>query len=145
MIGEDRVTDDFIICLECGKRLRSIGTHLRTANDLSAQEYRERHDLPVRYRLASSDLRAAQSERTRQMIADGSLNNDPLAASEAARHAGRGRRTAADLAEQAERAKRIPHETIPDGGKRADGRDAVRAREAQRRRRATEREKRSGG
>lgn len=28
--------DDFITCLECGKRLRSIGSHLRTAHDLSA-------------------------------------------------------------------------------------------------------------
>lgn len=136
---------DFIICLECGKRLRSIGTHLRTAHDLSAQEYRERHDLPVSYRLAADSLRAAQSERTRRMIEDGTLHNDPLAASETARHAGRGRRTAADLAEQAERARRIPHETIQDGGKRADGRDAARAREAQRRRRAAEREKRNGG
>ena len=130
-----------IRCLECGRWFRAIGSHLTRAHGMTAREYRERWGLPATHRLASDDLRAAQSILTTRMIADGTMNNDPLAASEAARNAGRGQRTAEDLAEQAKRARKIPHKMIPDGGKRADGRDAVRAREAQRQRRAKRRNK----
>lgn len=70
------------------------------------------------------------------MLADGSLKNDPAAASEAARYAGRGQRTPEDLARQAELARSLPRKQLPPGAKRADGRDADRAREAQRRRRS---------
>lgn len=125
-----------IRCLECGRWFRAIGRHLTQVHRITAREYRARHDLPASCKLAADDLRAAQSERTRRMIAEGVMHNDPRAASEAARTAGRGRRSSQDLARQAEIARRIPHQTIPEGGKRADGRDAARAREAQRRRRA---------
>lgn len=125
-----------IQCLECGRWFAAIGSHLVRSHGMTAREYRRRHDLPASHKLASDNLRNAQSAQTLAMIADGTLRNDPLAASEAARSAGRGYRTRADLAAQAERAARIPHAVIPDGGKRADGKDATKAREAQRRRRA---------
>ncbi|WP_449043737.1 MucR family transcriptional regulator [Paracoccus versutus] len=121
-----------IQCLECQRWFRSIGSHLIRAHGMTAREYRERWDLPASHKLASDDLRAAQSIQTKRMIAAGTMNNDPIAASEAARHAGRGRKTKADLARQAEIARAIPHEMIPDGGKRADGKDAKRTREYQR-------------
>ena len=127
---------NLVQCLECGKWFRAIGSHLVRTHGMTAREYRAAHDLPATYRLAADDLREAQSALTRQMIDAGVMKADPAAASEAARGAGRGHRTAEQRAAQAERARAIPHETIPDGGKRADGRDAVRAREAQRRRRA---------
>lgn len=127
---------DKIQCLECGRWFRAIGSHLVRVHGMTAREYRQRHDLPASYKLASESLRESQSQRTREMIADGTMRNDPLAASEAARNAGRGYRTTADRAAQAERATNIPRTIIPDGGRRADGRDAVRARLAQRRRRA---------
>ena len=131
---------DLIQCLECGRWFPSIGSHLHRIHGMTAREYRERHDLPKSHKLAGRAIREAQSVQTRRMIADGTMNNDPGAASEAARNAGRGYRTRADLAAQAEIARAIPHATIPNGGKRADGRDAVKAREAQRRRRAKQRE-----
>ena len=129
------MTTERVQCLECGQSFRALGPHLSRVHAMSARQYRARHDLPASYPLAADDLRAEQSRRILEMHADGSLNNDPAAASAAARAAGRGRRTAADLAEQAERARRIPHRTIPPGGRRADGRDADHAREYQRQRR----------
>jgi len=110
---------------------------------MSAGEYRARHDLPATFRLAAIELREAQSLRTRAMIADGTLRNDPLRASEAARAAGRGTRSSADLARQAEHARKLPRKQLPPGSKRADGRDADRAREVQRIRRENARQHRT--
>ncbi|MFD1913787.1 MucR family transcriptional regulator [Halodurantibacterium flavum] len=123
-------------CLECGRWFRAIGSHLTRVHGMTARQYREHHDLPAGHKLASDDLREAQSHRTRAMIEDGTLRNDPVTASEAARTAGRGNRTAADLARQADIARSIPRKQLPLGAKRADGRDADRARETQRLRRA---------
>lgn len=43
---------------------------------LTAREYREHHDLPKSHKLASNDLRAAQSGLTKGMFADGTMNNE---------------------------------------------------------------------
>lgn len=133
------MTDDLIRCLECGRMFRQIGSHLTRAHGISAADYRQKHGLPARHSLASAAYRAAQAEATSRRIADGSLRPDPIAASEAARTAGRGQRTAEDLARQADIARAIPRPQLPPGAKRADGRDADRAREVQRLRRAARR------
>lgn len=127
---------DVITCLECGRTLSQLASHLSRAHRLTAREYRQRHGLPASYPLACQRIVDVQREKTARRIADGQFRPDPQAASEAARHAGRGQRTADDLARQAEIARGIPHQMIAPGGRRADGRDAARARETQRRRRA---------
>jgi len=43
------VTDDFIICLEDGKKLKMLKRHLKTAYDLSPEEYRAKWGLPHDY------------------------------------------------------------------------------------------------
>ena len=43
------VTDEFIICLEDGKKLKMLKRHLKTAYDLSPEEYRARWGLPSDY------------------------------------------------------------------------------------------------
>jgi len=44
------VTPDHIICLEDGKKLKMLKRHLRTAYDMSPEQYRQRWDLPADYR-----------------------------------------------------------------------------------------------
>lgn len=127
---------DEITCLECGRSLSQLASHLSRVHQMTAQEYRARHGLPASYSLACQRIQEVQRKKTARRIAEGLLRPDPLAASEAARHAGRGQRTAEDLARQAEIARAIPRQMIEPGGKRADGRDAEQVREAQRRRRA---------
>ena len=45
------VTDDFIICLEDGKKLKMLKRHLKTAYDMTPEEYRQKwglaHDYPM--------------------------------------------------------------------------------------------------
>lgn len=43
------VTPDYIICLEDGKQLKMLKRHLKTAYNMSPEEYRERWGLPADY------------------------------------------------------------------------------------------------
>ena len=43
------VTPDYIICLEDGKKLKMLKRHLRTAYDMTPEEYRERWGLAADY------------------------------------------------------------------------------------------------
>ena len=35
-----------VLCHECGRRLRGLGTHLLKAHDMTAADYRDAHGLP---------------------------------------------------------------------------------------------------
>jgi predicted transcriptional regulator len=43
------ITDDYIICLEDGKKLKMLKRHLNTAYNMTPDEYRERWGLPADY------------------------------------------------------------------------------------------------
>jgi predicted transcriptional regulator len=43
------VTADFIVCLEDGRRLKMLKRHLKTAYNLSPDEYRTKWSLPADY------------------------------------------------------------------------------------------------
>jgi len=43
------ITPDYIICLEDGKKLKMLKRHLKTAYDMSPEDYRERWGLPSDY------------------------------------------------------------------------------------------------
>jgi len=43
------VTPDYIICLEDGKQLKMLKRHLKTAYNMTPEEYRERWGLPADY------------------------------------------------------------------------------------------------
>ena len=46
---EDSVQDDYIVCLEDGKKLQMLKRHLKTVYNMTPQEYRERWNLPQDY------------------------------------------------------------------------------------------------
>lgn len=43
------VTPEYIVCLEDGKKLKMLKRHLKTAYNMSPEEYRERWGLPADY------------------------------------------------------------------------------------------------
>lgn len=43
------VTPDYIVCLEDGKKLKMLKRHLKTAYNMSPEEYRDRWGLPADY------------------------------------------------------------------------------------------------
>lgn len=126
------LSGDTLECLECGRRFWTLGRHLRRTHSLAPEDYRARWGLPASTPLAGQGYRQARSVVARRLIAEGTLIPNAAAACEAAREAGRGVRADWERAEQAERAARIPHPTLPPGARRADGRDADRARAYQR-------------
>lgn len=61
------VTDDYIICLEDGKKFKSLKRHLMTHYSLSPEEYREKWDLPSDYPMVAPNYAAARSRLAKQM------------------------------------------------------------------------------
>ncbi len=55
------VTPDFIICLEDGKRFKSLKRHLRVSYGLTADEYRAKWGLPSDYPMVAKNYAAIRS------------------------------------------------------------------------------------
>jgi predicted transcriptional regulator len=61
------VFPDYIVCLEDGKKFKSLKRHLRTHYDLSPEEYREKWGLPADYPMVAPNYAAARSALAKQM------------------------------------------------------------------------------
>jgi predicted transcriptional regulator len=61
------VTPDYIVCLEDGKKFKSLKRHLRTHYNLSPEEYREKWGLPHDYPMVAPNYAAARSALAKKM------------------------------------------------------------------------------
>ena len=61
------VTPDYIVCLEDGKKFKSLKRHLRTHYDLSPEEYREKWGLAPDYPMVAPNYAAARSALAKKM------------------------------------------------------------------------------
>jgi predicted transcriptional regulator len=61
------VTDDHIVCLEDGKKFKSLKRHLRTRYDMSPEEYREKWGLPADYPMVAPNYAQQRSDLARKM------------------------------------------------------------------------------
>ncbi|MGX9147865.1 MucR family transcriptional regulator [Mesorhizobium sp. 128a] len=82
------VTPDYIICLEDGKKFKSLKRHLSTHYNLSPEEYRQKWSLPADYPMVAPNYAAARSAL--------------------AKAAGLGRKPAAAEAAEVQKPKRTP-------------------------------------
>ena len=55
------VQDDYIVCLEDGKKLKMLKRHLRTAYGLTPEEYRQKWGLPADYPMVAPNYAAQRS------------------------------------------------------------------------------------
>ena len=55
------VAPDYIVCLEDGKKFKSLKRHLRTHYNLSPEEYREKWGLPNDYPMVAPSYSATRS------------------------------------------------------------------------------------
>ena len=55
------VSADYIVCLEDGKKFKSLKRHLRTHYSLSPEEYREKWGLPADYPMVAPNYSATRS------------------------------------------------------------------------------------
>jgi predicted transcriptional regulator len=58
---------DYIVCLEDGKKFKSLKRHLRTKYDLSPEDYRAKWGLPADYPMVAPNYAAARSELAKSM------------------------------------------------------------------------------
>jgi len=60
------VSNDFIICLEDGKKFKSLKRHLRTHYNLSPDEYRAKWNLPADYPMVAPSYSETRSSLAKQ-------------------------------------------------------------------------------
>ena len=61
------VSPDFLICLEDGRRFKSLKRHLRTKYNMSPEDYRAKWGLPKDYPMVSPNYAASRSALAKSM------------------------------------------------------------------------------
>ena len=61
------ITPEYIICLEDGKKFKSLKRHLRTQYNMTPEEYREKWGLAADYPMVAPNYAAARSELAKKM------------------------------------------------------------------------------
>jgi predicted transcriptional regulator len=61
------VTPDYIICLEDGKKFKSLKRHLRATYDMTPEQYRAKWNLPADYPMVAPNYAKARSELAKTM------------------------------------------------------------------------------
>jgi predicted transcriptional regulator len=61
------ITPDYLICLEDGRKFKSLKRHLRTKYNISPEEYRAKWGLPKDYPMVAPNYAKARSDLAKQM------------------------------------------------------------------------------
>jgi predicted transcriptional regulator len=61
------IHSDFIVCLEDGKKFKSLKRHLRTQYGMTPEQYREKWNLPPDYPMVAPNYAIARSQLAKQM------------------------------------------------------------------------------
>jgi len=61
------ITPEFIVCLEDGKKFKSLKRHLRTQYNMTPEQYRDKWDLGADYPMVAPNYAAARSQLAKQM------------------------------------------------------------------------------
>jgi predicted transcriptional regulator len=61
------ITPEYIVCLEDGKKFKSLKRHLRTQYNMTPEQYREKWNLPADYPMVAPNYAAARSQLAKQM------------------------------------------------------------------------------
>ena len=60
------ITPDFIVCLDDGRKLKMLKRHLRSAYDMSPEDYRKRWNLPADYPMVAPNYARQRSSLARK-------------------------------------------------------------------------------
>lgn len=61
------MTADYLICLEDGKRFKSLKRHLRTQYNMSPEQYRDKWKLPADYPMVAPNYAVTRSQLAKNM------------------------------------------------------------------------------
>ena len=61
------ITPDYLVCLEDGKKFKSLKRHLRTQYNVTPEQYREKWGLPADYPMVAPNYAVARSQLAKKM------------------------------------------------------------------------------
>jgi predicted transcriptional regulator len=61
------IAPDYLVCLEDGKRFKSLKRHLRTQYNMTPEQYREKWGLPLEYPMVAPNYAVARSQLAKKM------------------------------------------------------------------------------
>jgi len=61
------ITPEYIVCLEDGKKFKSLKRHLRTQYNMTPEQYRDKWGLSADYPMVAPNYAAARSQLAKQM------------------------------------------------------------------------------
>jgi len=61
------MTSEYLVCLEDGKRFKSLKRHLRSRYNMSPEQYREKWGLPADYPMVAPNYAVARSQLAKKM------------------------------------------------------------------------------
>ncbi|MGA8654366.1 MAG: MucR family transcriptional regulator [Xanthobacteraceae bacterium] len=61
------ITPEYLVCLEDGKKFKSLKRHLRTQYNMTPDQYRAKWNLPADYPMVAPNYAAARSQLAKQM------------------------------------------------------------------------------
>jgi predicted transcriptional regulator len=61
------IAPDYLVCLEDGKRFKSLKRHLRTQYNMTPEQYREKWGLPPDYPMVAPNYAVARSQLAKKM------------------------------------------------------------------------------
>jgi len=74
------ITPDYLVCLEDGKKLKTLKRHLRTTYDMTPDDYRAKWGLPADYPMVAPNYAAQRSAFAKQIgLGRGAAKRGPRA------------------------------------------------------------------
>ena len=61
------INPDYLVCLEDGKRFKSLKRHLRTQYNMTPEQYRDKWSLPADYPMVAPNYAVARSQLAKKM------------------------------------------------------------------------------
>ena len=61
------VTPEYVVCLECGSKLKMLKRHLHTGHNMTPEQYRDRWGLPADHALVATNYATHRSELAKKI------------------------------------------------------------------------------
>jgi predicted transcriptional regulator len=61
------VKPDYLVCMECGKRQKTLKRHLQTAHEMTPQQYRQDYGLPDSYPMVAAEYASMRRDMAKSI------------------------------------------------------------------------------
>ena len=61
------IKPDYLVCMVCGVKYKSLKRHLRTSHDMTPEEYRDRYNLPADYPMVAPEYAKQRSKLAKKI------------------------------------------------------------------------------